>query len=134
MGFAGAQPVLRLRAGARHHNGPMTEMTWIVEHTPQRLVVRLGAPFPHSATCVLDKTTGRARFERRLFFLPRRAIEVALGEVADFEVMEVGPPLNSFDPRVTLASGKRFYLSPAATKEETRAVARAVRAFLGLTP
>jgi hypothetical protein len=96
--------------------------------------VRLGAPFPHSATCVLDKTTGRARFERRLFFLPRRAIEVALGEVADFEVMELGPPLNSFDPRVTLASGKRFYLSPAATKEETRAVARAVRAFLGLTP
>jgi len=109
-------------------------MTWIVEHTPQRLVVRLGAPFPHSATCVFDKTTGRARFERRLFFLPRRTIEVGLGEIADFEVMEVGPPLNSFDPRVTLASGKRFYLSPAATKEETRAVARAVRAFLGLTP
>jgi hypothetical protein len=109
-------------------------MPWIVEHTPERLVVRLGAPFPHNATCTFDKRTGRARFERKLFFIPRRAIDVALGEVADFEVMEVGPPLNSFDPRVTLASGRRFFLSPAATKEETRAVARAVRGFLGLGP
>ncbi len=109
-------------------------MTWIVEHTPERLVVTLGAPFPHSATCVFDKASGRARFERRLFFIPRKTIDVALGDVADFEVMEVGPPLNSFDPRVTLASGKRFYLSPAATPEETRTVARAVRAFLGLAP
>jgi hypothetical protein len=47
-------------------------------------------------------------------------------------VVEVGPPINSFDPRVVLASGKRFYLSPAATLEETREVARQVRAFLGL--
>ena len=112
----------------------MSRMTAIVEHTPERLVIALGAFFPHNATCVFDKTAGRARFERQLFFLPRRTIDVALGEVADFEVMEVGPPLNSFDPRVTLRSGKRFYLSPAATKEETRAVARAVRAFLGLAP
>ena len=90
--------------------------------------------FPHSATCVFDKTTGRARFERKLFFLPRKTIDVALGEIAGFDVMEVGPPLNSFDPRVTLASGRRFFLSPAMTREETRAVARAVRAFLGLAP
>ena len=109
-------------------------MDWIVEHTPQRLVVKLGAMFPHSATCVFDKTTGRARFERKLFFLPRKTIDVALGEIAGFDVMEVGPPLNSFDPRVTLASGRRFFLSPAMTREETRAVARAVRAFLGLAP
>jgi hypothetical protein len=106
----------------------------IVEHAPERLIVQLGAPFPHSATCVFDKTTGRARFERRLFFIPRKTIDVALREIAEFEVLEVGPPLNSFDPRVTLASGRRFYLSPAATREETRAVARAVRAFLGLAP
>jgi hypothetical protein len=31
-----------------------------------------------------------------------------------------------------LASGKRFYLSPADTREATRAVARRVREFLGL--
>ena len=107
-------------------------MSWIVEHTPDRLVVRLGALFPHSATCVFDKETGRARFERRLFFLPRRTIDVALRDIADFEVVELGPPLNSFDPRVVLASGKRFYLSPADTKEATREVARSVREFLGL--
>lgn len=107
-------------------------MSYIVEHTPERLVVRLGQAFPHNATCTFDKATGRARFQRTLFYIPRRTIDVALGEVADFEVMEVGPPLNSFDPRVTLASGKRFFLSPAATKEETRVVARAVRGFLGL--
>ncbi len=107
-------------------------MAWIVEHTPERLVVELGAFFPHNATCTFDKTTGRARFERQLFFFPRKTIDVPLGEIVDFEVVEVGKPLNSFDPRVTLASGKRFYLSPAATVEETRAVARAVRAFLGL--
>jgi hypothetical protein len=107
-------------------------MNEIIEHTPQRLVVRLGADFPHGATCTFDKTTGRARFERNLFFIPRRTIEVALGAVADFEVVEVGPPINSFDLRVTLASGKRFYVSPAATREETQTIARAVRAFLGL--
>jgi len=48
--------------------------------------------------------------------------------------MDLGPPLNSFEPRVTLASGKRFYLSPAATLEETREVVRQVREFLGLPP
>jgi len=105
---------------------------WIVEQTPERLVVALGAFFPHNATCVFDKTTGRARFARRLFFIPRKTIEVALSEVVAFEVVELGPPLNSFEPRVGLASGKRFYLSPAATREETREVARQVRAFLGL--
>jgi hypothetical protein len=108
-------------------------MRGIVEHTPGRLVVRLGAFFPHGATCVFDKTTGRARFERRLFFVPRNTIDVALADVVAFEVVEVLPPLNSFDPRVVLASGKRFYLSPANTREETREVARQVRAFLGLT-
>ena len=35
-------------------------------------------------------------------------------------------------PTARLASGKRFYLSPAGSREETRAMARAVRAFLGL--
>jgi hypothetical protein len=109
-------------------------MAAIVEHTPERLVIVLGTLFPHNATCVFDKATGRARFERQLFFMPRKTIDVALGEIADFEVVEVDKPLDSFDPRVTLASGKRFYLSPAATREETRAVARAVRAFLGLAP
>jgi hypothetical protein len=107
-------------------------MDWIVEDTPERLVVRLGSLFPHSAVCVIDKASGRARFGRRLFFFPRRTIDVALGEVVGFEVVELGPPLNSFEPRVTLASGKRFYLSPADTKEATHAVARRVRAFLGL--
>jgi hypothetical protein len=109
-------------------------MTWILEHTPDRMVVRLGSLFPHSATCVLDKPTGRARFVRRLFFFPRRMINVALADIVDVEVMELGPPLNSFEPRVTLASGKRFYLSPAATLEETREVVLQVREFLGLPP
>jgi hypothetical protein len=107
-------------------------MTWIVEHTPELMVVRLGAPFPHSAICVFDKETGRARFHRRLFFIPRRTIDVSLRQIADFELVEVGPPLNSFDPRVVLKSGKRFYLSPADTLEATREVVSRVREFLGL--
>jgi hypothetical protein len=107
-------------------------MIWIVEHTPERMVVRLGALFPHSAICVLDKETGRARFHRRLFFVPRRTIDVPLRNIADFALVEVGPPLNSFDPCVLLASGKRFYLSPADTPEATREVVRRVREFLGL--
>lgn len=109
-------------------------MSWIVEHTPERMVVHLGALFPHSAICVLDKETGRARFHRRLFFVPRRTIDVPLREIAGFEVVETGPPINSFDPCVVLASGKRFYLSPADTREATREVARRVREFLGLPP
>jgi hypothetical protein len=107
-------------------------MPWIVEHTPELLVVRLGAPFPHNALCVFDKTTGRAKFVRRLFFFPRRMINVPLGDIDNVEVMDVGPPFNSFEPRVTLRSGKTFFLSPAATREETRAVVQAVRAFLDL--
>ena len=106
--------------------------TWIAEHTPERLVVRLGSLFPHSAICVFDKETGRARIVRRLFFFPRRMINVPLREIVGFEVVETGPPLNSFEPRVALASGKRFYLSPADTLEATREVARVVREFLGL--
>jgi hypothetical protein len=109
-------------------------MDWLAEHTPERMVVRLGALFPHSAICVFDKATGRARIVRRLFFFPRRMINVALADIVDFEVVEVAPPINSFDPRVVLASGKRFYLSPATTLEETREVARQVREFLGLPP
>jgi hypothetical protein len=108
-------------------------MTWIVEDTPERMVVRLGALFPHSAICVLDKGSGRARFYRRLFFMPRRTIDVSLRQIADVEVVEVGHPLNSFDPRVVLASGKRFYLSPADTREATREVVGRVREFLGLS-
>jgi hypothetical protein len=107
-------------------------MTWIVEHTEERMIVQLGAPFPHNATFVLDKETGRARFYRRLFFVPRRTIDVSLRQIANFELVEVGPPLNSFDPRVVLTSGKRFYLSPADTREATREVVARVREFLGL--
>ena len=92
-------------------------MSYILEHTPQRLVVTLGTLFPHDATCRFDKTTGRARFERRLFFIPRRTIDVALADIVDVEVIEV-EKFDSFDPRVTLASGRRFYLSPAASREE----------------
>ena len=109
-----------------------TPTEWIAEHTPERLVVRLGAVFPHSAICVFDKTTGRARIVRRLFFFPRRMINVPLADIVGVEVVETGPPINGFDPRVTLASGKRFYLSPAATLEQTREVVRQVAAFLGL--
>lgn len=105
---------------------------WLAEDTPERLVVRLGALFPHSAICVFDKPSGRARIVRKLFFFPRRMLNVALGDIVDFEVVEVGPPFNSFDPRIVLRSGKRYWVSPAATLEETRDVARRVRAFLGL--
>ena len=48
-GYAAAVPE---RAGVC--NGPEPRMSWIAEHTPERLVVRLGALFPHSAICVFD--------------------------------------------------------------------------------
>jgi hypothetical protein len=105
----------------------------IMEHTPERLVVRLGGIFPHGSTCVLDKATGRARFERRLFFWPRKPIEVALGDISAFEIVETSTENeSSYYPRVTLCSGKRFYLSDAGNLETTREMARQVREFLGL--
>jgi hypothetical protein len=107
-------------------------MEWIVEHTAERLVVELGSWFPHNATCVFDKATGRARFERQLFFFSRRTIDVPLADIVGFEVVEVEKPFDSYDLRVVLASGRRFFLSPAVTREETREVARQVREFLGL--
>jgi hypothetical protein len=89
----------------------------IVEHTPERLIVKLGGIFPHDATCVFDKSTGRARFERRLFFWRRRPIEVALADIADFEVTESSGQTESFEPRVVLRSGRKVYLSDAGTAE-----------------
>ena len=74
------------------------------------------------------------RWAWTLFFFSRRTIDVALADIVDFEVVEVDKPFDSFDPRVVLASGRRFFLSPAATREETREVARTVREFLGLPP
>ena len=108
-------------------------MSEIIEDKPEVLVVRLGGTFPHSSTCVFDKSTGRARFQRRVFFIPRRTIDVALADVVAFEAVEMPPPVDSFDLRVVLASGKRFYVSPAATREQTREIACEVCAFLGLT-
>jgi hypothetical protein len=46
-------------------------MTWIVEHTPELMVVRLGALFPHSAICVFDKGSGGARVHPPLFLYTR---------------------------------------------------------------
>jgi hypothetical protein len=117
-------------------------MTRIVESSPTRLVIKLGNRWINTADCTLDKATGTARFERTLFFFPRKPIEVPIGEIATMDILrqstntQPGNPMGltheSYFPRVYLRSGRMFYLSQAGSDEETTALVRRMLDFLGL--
>jgi len=115
-------------------------MKYITEQTPTRMVVKLGGRFTNTATCIFDKTSGVARFERTVFMIPRKPIEVPLGEIAGIDILrqstntQPGDPnglrQETYYPHVHLRSGRNFYLSQASSYAETTAVVTEIINFL----
>ena len=107
-------------------------MKYITEQTPTRLVVKLGGRFTNTATCTFDKTSGIGRFERTVFMIRRKPIEVPLSEIAAIDILrqststKPGDPNalthDTYYPHVHLRSGRSFYLSQASSDEETTEV------------
>jgi len=104
----------------------------ISEDTPTRLVMTLGTRNYHWTKCILDKSTGRARFERRMLIFPRRPIEVPIADV-----VATDPIVFRADHSVTyylllkLRSGKTYWLA-GDSGEASVSVAAKIRGFLGL--
>lgn len=100
----------------------------VAENSPDRLVIRLGTRALHTTTYLLDRTSHTARFERSLFRIRRKPIEVAWDEIAGLDPFESN---GSASVLLRLASGKRHWLS-GDTLETTTAAVNQMRNFLGL--
>jgi hypothetical protein len=100
----------------------------VVENAPDRLVLKLGTRAMHSTTYILDGTSHTARFERTLFGIRRKPIEVPFDQIAGLDPFESN---GSTSVLLQLASGKRHWLSGDTPATTTTAVNQ-MRAFLGL--
>ena len=106
-------------------------MAGVLESTPTRLVVEFGDRIFNNAVCTFDKATGRARFERKIFRVSRKSIEVGLDEIAVIEVLRQRVKgQTTHTPLIQLKSGQRFWLSDAGQQTYNRAAQ--MRDFLGL--
>src|ERR1043166_8351483 len=100
-------------------------MLQVLENTPDRLVVKTGVRPFHTTTATFDKSTGKARFERTVFFWKRKPIEVPLDDIASITVVSQsmtgaqGMQLSSNNPLVQLKSGQRFWLSDAGSQADS---------------
>ncbi len=56
-------------------------MLEVQENTPTRLVIKLTHGL-NVSTLILDKSTGRARFERAVLFWKRKPLDVALDDIS----------------------------------------------------
>ncbi len=112
-------------------------MLQILENAPNRLILRMGVlPF-ETSTIVLDKSSGKGRFERTVFFWKRRPIEIPLEQIAAITLVPREKDANQKggkrdNPTVGLKSGQQFQLSnPGDPKSAIEAV-RHMSMFLGL--
>jgi hypothetical protein len=111
-------------------------MFQILESAPDRLILRIGVQPFETSTIILDKSTGRARFERTMFFWKLRPIDLALEEIAAITIAAHEKAANRKrtkrdNPTVQLKSGQPFRLSdPGDTKSAIEAV-RQMSTFLG---
>ena len=91
-------------------------MLQIVENVPNRLILRMGVlPF-ETSTIILDKSSGKGRFERTTFFWKRQPIEVPLDQIAAITLVPPKKDANQKqakrdNPTVGLKSGRQFRLS-----------------------
>ncbi len=112
-------------------------MLQILENAPNRLILRMGVlPF-ETSTIILDKSSGKGRFERTTFFWKRQPIEVPLEQIAAITLIPLEKDANQKrakrdNPTVGLKSGQQFRLSnPGDPKSAIEAV-RQMSMFLGL--
>src|SRR6266540_545850 len=111
-------------------------MLQVLENTPDRLVVKTGVRPFHTTTATFDKSTGKARFERTVFFWKRKPIEVPLDDIESITVVQQnmtgaqGMQFSSNNPLVQLKSGQRFWLSDAGSQADSVQAVQLMRDFL----
>jgi hypothetical protein len=114
-------------------------MLQVSENTPDRLVVKTGVRPFHTTTATFDKSTGKARFERTIFFWKRKPIEVPLDDIESITVVQQnmtgaqGMQFSSNNPLVQLKSGQRFWLSDAGSQAGSVQAVQLMRDFLAGT-
>jgi hypothetical protein len=103
-------------------------------NTPTRLVIKLTKGL-NVSTAILDKSTGRARFERAVFFWKRKPVDVALDDIESVAAMPVRARGGETQvPLIRLKSGGTIQLADAGGQGETVEAVRQMRTFLGLAP
>ena len=83
----------------------------IIESTPDRLVFKAGIPHFNASRCEFDRTSGRARIERVIFFWRMKPVEIALEEIATGMLQHVstitGEAMSTaVKPQLRLRSGR----------------------------
>jgi hypothetical protein len=102
------------------------------ENTPTRLVMTLGGRYSLWSKYILDKSSGQARFERRLLIFPRAPVEVPLAEIAAADPIVYGTDDSpTHYVVVKLKSGKAYWLAGDSAAASV-AAADHIRRFLGL--
>ena len=104
-------------------------MAQMMEHTPQRLVLRSG-----STTLTLDKSEGRATLQRKMLLWALKPIEHPLTEVTRTSVdvaVDRASGVEVCNTVLVMLTGEGWSL-PAADKKDAETSARAVQEFLGL--
>ena len=87
-------------------------MLQILENAPNRLILRMGTlPF-ETSTIILDKSSGKGRFERTTFFWKRQPVEVPLEQIAAITLIPREKDANQKgakrdNPTVGLTSGQQ---------------------------
>jgi hypothetical protein len=101
----------------------------IVEHTPQKLVLRSG-----STTLTLDKDAGKAALQRKFLFWSLKPLELRLPEVGNVTVDAAVDRASGVEVCNTMLVSKAgaAWALPAADKKDAETSATAMRTFLGL--
>jgi hypothetical protein len=102
-------------------------MANIIEHAPERLVLRAG-----STTLTLDRSMGRATLQRKLLFWPLKPAEHSLSDVTDVATdvaVDRASGVEVCNTMLVMRGGQGWAL-PASDKKDAEASARAIREFL----
>lgn len=105
----------------------------ILENTPTRLVMRLGSGRLDSTLYTFDKTTRRARFQRKYLFIQRRPIEAAFEDIVGIDPVDFTVSgATTHYVLLRLRSGKRHWLSGDTDPIATIEAAKQMREFAGV--
>lgn len=101
----------------------------VIEHTPQRLVLRSG-----STTLTLSKDTGKASLQRKLLFWRLKPSEAPLSDITEVTVeaaVDRASGVEVCSTTLILRTGAGWAF-PCSDKKDALATAETVRSFLGL--
>src|SRR5262245_17017194 len=108
----------------------------ILENTPDRLVIHMGIRPFQTTTATFDRASRKARFERTVFLIPRKPIEVVFDEIETITVVHQsmtghqGMQVKSENPLVQLKDGKRFWLSDPGSPADAATIVQQMREFV----